>query len=57
MVNPLKKKVEILYIHPEKKMYKSNWLVVSAWSNTTKVAGSNPDGFCKKSLVFFLFMV
>ena len=34
-------------------MYKSNWLVVSAWSNTTKVAGSNPDGFCKKMFRFF----
>jgi len=50
---PWKKKVGIVYIHPEKKVVKSNWLVVSVWSNTTKVAGSNPDGFCKKFLLFF----
>ncbi len=34
-------------------MYKSNWLVVSAWSNTTKGAGSNPDSFSKKKFLFF----
>ncbi len=48
-----KKKLECYIYILKKKLYKSNWLVVSAWSNTTKVAGSNPADFCKKMIRFF----
>ena len=40
-------------MHPEIKFYKSNWLVVSAWSYHTKVPGSNPTIFRKKYIRFF----
>ncbi len=57
VIIPWKKKVGVLYMHPEIKIYKSNWLVVSAWSYHTKVPGSNPTTFRKNYMFFFLFSV